>query len=50
MEGFCAYRERCHQEVVARLESMGMIPEAIDSIVVHLIQEGFLKRTSRGRQ
>ncbi|TNF72402.1 MAG: RecX family transcriptional regulator [Bacteroidetes bacterium] len=55
MEGFCAYRERCHQEVVARLESMGMIPEAIDSIVVHLIQEGFLnearfaKAFSRGK-
>ncbi len=42
MEGFCAYRERCHQEVVAKLKSMGMIPEAIDAIVVHLIQEGFL--------
>ena len=42
MEGFCAYRERCHQEVVARLKSMGMIPEAIDTIVVHLIDEGFL--------
>ena len=42
MEGFCAYRERCHQEVVAKLKSMGMIPEAIDMIVVHLIEEGFL--------
>ncbi|MDX1332022.1 MAG: regulatory protein RecX [Robiginitalea sp.] len=42
MEAFCAYRERCHQEVVAKLKSMGMIPEAIDTIVVHLIDSGFL--------
>lgn len=42
MEGYCAYRERCHQEVVAKLKSMGMIPEAVDAIVVHLIGEGFL--------
>lgn len=42
MEQFCAYQERCHQEVVARLKSMRMIPEAIDTIVVHLIEMGFL--------
>ena len=42
MEAFCAYRERCHQEVVTKLKSMRMIPEAIDAIVVHLIEGGFL--------
>ncbi len=42
MERFCAYQERCHQEVVSRLKSMRMIPEAIDNIVVHLIEAGFL--------
>jgi regulatory protein len=42
MERFCAYQERCHQEVVSRLKSMGMIPAAIDAIVVHLIESGFL--------
>ncbi len=42
MERFCAYQERCHQEVVSSLKSMGMIPEAIDTIAVHLIESGFL--------
>lgn len=42
MERYCAYQERCHQEVVAKLRSMRMIPEAIDQIAVHLIQHGFL--------
>ena len=42
MEAFCAYRERCHQEVVTKLKSMRMIPEAIDTIVVDLIDGGFL--------
>ena len=42
MEQFCAYRERCHQEVVGKLRSMGMIPEAVDTIVVGLIEGGFL--------
>ena len=42
MEGYCAYRERCHQEVVSKLRSMAMIPEVVDTIVVHLIESGFL--------
>lgn len=42
MEGYCAYQERCHQEVQKKLESMGMIPLAIDTIVVHLLQHDFL--------
>jgi regulatory protein len=42
LERYCAYQERCHQEVVQKLKELGMIPEAIDKIVVHLIGEGFL--------
>ena len=42
MQRFCAFRERCHQEVVQKLQGMHMIPQAIDSIVVSLIEEGFL--------
>ena len=42
LERYCAYQERCHQEVVQKLKELGMIPEAIDQIVVHLIGEGFL--------
>ena len=42
LEAYCAYQERCHREVVTKLRAMGMIPLAIDDIVVHLIQNGFL--------
>lgn len=42
LEHFCAYQERCHDEVVAKLRAMAMIPQAIDAILVHLIQHNFL--------
>ncbi|MCF8274870.1 MAG: RecX family transcriptional regulator [Flavobacteriaceae bacterium] len=42
LEHYCAYQERCHKEVVQKLTDMYMIPEAIDVIVVHLIQHNFL--------
>ena len=44
-EHFCAYQERCHQEVIAKLQSMRMIPEAIDVIIVHLIEHDFLNES-----
>lgn len=42
LEHYCAYQERCHKEVVQKLKDMFMIPEAIDVIVVHLLQHNFL--------
>lgn len=42
IEGYCAYQERCHKEVVAKLKEMRMIPEAIDQIVANLIQDNYL--------
>ena len=42
LEYYCAYQERCHKEVVQKLKDMRMIPEAIDVIVVHLLQHNFL--------
>ncbi|MFS4415834.1 regulatory protein RecX [Maribacter sp. 2307ULW6-5] len=42
MEHFCAYQERCHKEVVAKLKTMGMIPLAVDQIMGHLIQGNYL--------
>ncbi|GAB5474773.1 MAG: regulatory protein RecX [Maribacter sp.] len=42
LEGYCAYQERCHKEVVQKLKDMGMIPQAIDEIVYHLIQQNYL--------
>lgn len=42
LEGYCAYQERCHKEVNQKLRDMNMIPEAIDEIISHLIQENYL--------
>lgn len=42
IENFCAYQERCHKEVRAKLVSMNMIPQAIDMIIVHLIEHNYL--------
>ena len=41
-EYYCSYQERCHEEVVSKLKSLGMIPQAIDHIIVHLIEQNFL--------
>lgn len=42
LEGFCAYQDRCHKEVIDKLRDMRMIPQAIDQILGHLIQENYL--------
>ncbi|MEX0315204.1 MAG: regulatory protein RecX [Allomuricauda sp.] len=42
MERYCAYQDRCHKEVLEKLKEMRMIPEAIDQIIAHLIQENYL--------
>ncbi len=42
LENYCVYQERCHKEVRHKLCNMHMIPEAIDLIIVHLIQHNFL--------
>jgi len=55
LEGYCAYQERCHKEVVNKLREIRMIPEAIDKIVVHLVEndylneERFAKSFARGK-
>lgn len=42
LENYCAYQERCHKEVRDKLVTMRMIPEAVDHIITHLIQENYL--------
>lgn len=55
MEKFCAYQERCHQEVERKLKQMGMIQEANELIQLHLFQndfineERFARNFSRGK-
>lgn len=45
IERYCVYQERCHKDVSQKLRDMGMIPLAIDEILIHLIQHNFLNET-----
>lgn len=42
LEQYCAYQERCHEEVINKLKSYNMIPEAIDVIITHLLDNNYL--------
>jgi regulatory protein len=39
---YCAYQERCHQEVEAKLNEWGIYGDEADQVINHLIKEGFL--------
>ncbi len=45
LENYCAYQERCHKEVQQKLRAMRMIPEAMDQIILHLLQHDFLNES-----
>lgn len=45
VEKYCIFQDRCHQEVKNKLFSMHMLPETIDVIMVHLIENDFLNET-----
>ena len=45
IEHYCAYQERCHEEVSAKLRSMKMDSDEIDQIMVDLISSNFLNET-----
>ena len=45
IEHFCAYQERCHDEVVQKLRTMKMDSNEIDKILAHLIQENYLNES-----
>lgn len=42
LEHYCAYQDRCHQEVAEKLRSLGIDAETSDRIIVHLIAHNFL--------
>ncbi len=42
LEFYCAYQERCHNEVIQKLRTMTIDSVTIDEVVVHLIQNNFL--------
>ncbi|NGY36586.1 RecX family transcriptional regulator [Flavobacterium sp. XN-5] len=45
IEHYCAYQERCHEEVVSKLRSMKLDSNEIDEIIIHLIGSNFLNES-----
>lgn len=45
IEHFCAYQERCHEEVMSKLWSMKLDQNEIDQVIVHLIEQNFLNES-----
>lgn len=39
---YCAYQERCHQEIVQKLRTYGADSDTVDHIIAHLIAENYL--------
>lgn len=42
LERFCAYQERCHQEVIQKMRGMAIDSDTRDTILCHLIESNFL--------
>src|SRR5690606_6548026 len=42
IEAFCAYQERCDQEIRKKLHSWNLYSEDVDILISHLIQTNFL--------
>ena len=42
LEHYCAYQERCHDEVIQKLRSLALDSNEIDEVIVHLIENNFL--------
>jgi regulatory protein len=47
---YCAYQERCHQEVKQKLLDMGLRGQDVEEVLVYLIQENFLNEERFARQ
>jgi len=45
IEHFCAYQERCHEEVVSKLRSMKLDTTEIYEAIAHLIEHNFLNES-----
>lgn len=45
IEHYCAYQERCHEEVESKLRTMKMDSDEIDEIIAHLINSNFLNES-----
>ena len=42
LQRYCAYQDRCHQEVRNKLINLGVYGQVMEEVIVELIQENFL--------
>jgi len=42
LQRYCAYQDRCHQEVRQKLRDMGVYPDWQDEIILELLEDNFL--------
>ncbi len=49
LERYCAYQDRCHQEVQRKLNELGVWGADRDAVICHLIEEGFLDESRFAR-
>jgi regulatory protein len=42
LQRFCAYQDRCHQEVRSKLIDLGIYGDSLEEIIANLIQDNFL--------
>lgn len=42
LRNYCAYQERCHAEVRSKCFDLGLKGDAIDQLIVQLVEENFL--------
>tara|TARA_B100001063_G_scaffold242994_1_gene272737 strand:+ start:657 stop:1106 length:450 start_codon:yes stop_codon:yes gene_type:complete len=45
IEYFCAYQERCHSDVINKLNKLGVFGNQVDEYICYLIDENFLSET-----
>jgi regulatory protein len=49
LQKYCAYQDRCHQEVRSKLIKLGIFGDALEEIVSELISDGFLNESRFAR-
>ena len=45
MEFYCAYQERCHSDVINKLNKLGVFGDEEDEYICYLIDENYLSET-----
>ena len=45
IEYFCAYQERCHTDVINKLNKLGVFGDEVDEYICYLIDENYLSET-----